>query len=58
MSCGHCASAVREEIAKVSGVTAVDVDMTDGKVTIESAGPLDSDAIENAVDEAGYHLAR
>lgn len=57
MTCGHCAAAVREEIDKVPGVTAVNVELGGGKVTIESDTPVDSDAIKSAVEEAGYQLA-
>ncbi|VBA40723.1 hypothetical protein LAUMK13_03201 [Mycobacterium innocens] len=31
MTCGHCAAAVREEIDKVPGVTAVNVELAAGK---------------------------
>ncbi|ORV65517.1 heavy-metal-associated domain-containing protein [Mycobacterium gastri] len=57
MSCGHCASSVREEIGQVSNVRAVDVDLASGKVTIDTDGPVDTDAIKCAVEEAGYQLA-
>jgi copper chaperone CopZ len=57
MTCGHCASAVREEIGNISDVTAVDVDLASGQVAIDSDGPIAPDAIKNAVEEAGYQLA-
>nr|VTP04317.1 Copper chaperone CopZ [Mycobacterium riyadhense] len=57
MSCGHCASSVREELGHVSHVKAVDVDLASGMVTIDSDGPVDAGAIKNAVEEAGYQLA-
>ena len=57
MTCGHCASSVREEIGNIPAVTAVDVDLASGQVAIDSDGPIDSDAIRNAVEEAGYELA-
>lgn len=57
MTCGHCASSVREEIGSIPDVTAVDVDLASGRVAIDSDGPIDPDAIKNAVEEAGYQLA-
>jgi copper ion binding protein len=57
MTCGHCASSVREEVGDIPGVTAVDVDLTSGKVTVDSEREVDSAAIQDAVEEAGYQLA-
>jgi len=57
MSCGHCASSVREEIADIPGVNAVDVDVASGTVTIDSEAPVETAAIKNAVEDAGYRLA-
>ena len=59
MTCGHCVSSVKEEIAEVPGVTAVDVDLNSGgisPVTIESTGDLDLQAVTEAVAEAGYSV--
>jgi copper ion binding protein len=57
MTCGHCASSVREEIGDIPGVTAVDVDLSTGTVTIDSDSPVRSEAIKAAVEDAGYQLA-
>jgi copper chaperone len=57
MSCGGCASSVREEIGDIRGVSTVDVDLASGTVIITSEGPVDSVAIKTAVEEAGYQLA-
>ena len=57
MTCGHCVSAVTEEVSQVPGVTAVDVDLASGAVTVTSDGPVDDDAVRAAVDEAGYEVA-
>lgn len=57
MSCGHCASSVQDEVGQLPGVTAVDVDLVSGTVTIDSESPLESSAVKNAVEEAGYQLA-
>jgi copper chaperone len=57
MTCGHCVRSVSEEVGKVAGVTAVDVDLDSGRVEVTSDGPLDDAAVAAAVDEAGYELA-
>jgi copper chaperone len=57
MTCGHCVAAVTEEVAKLDGVTNVDVDLPSGRVTVESDQPLDDAAFAAAVDEAGYQVA-
>ncbi|MFI6040251.1 heavy-metal-associated domain-containing protein [Nocardia sp. NPDC051321] len=57
MTCGHCVSSVKTEIGKIDGVTSVDVDLTSGAVTVDSAAPVADAAIIAAVDEAGYEVA-
>lgn len=56
MTCGHCVNAVTGEIAKLPGVTDVAVDLDHGQVTVTSTQPLDHDAVQAAIDEAGYEL--
>ena len=59
MTCGHCVSAVTEEISKLPGVTDVSIDLVAGgntPVTVTSAEPLDEAAVREAVDEAGYEV--
>ena len=57
MTCGHCVTAVTEEVSAVPGVTGVDVDLSTGGVTVTSADPVDEDAVRVAVEEAGYEVA-
>jgi copper chaperone len=60
MTCSHCVAAVTEEVSRLEGVSAVDVDLNaggDSRLTVTSAAPLPVDAVRNAVDEAGYALA-
>lgn len=57
MTCGHCVSSVTEEVAKLDGVTSVDVDLASGRVTVESDSPVDDAAFAAAVDEAGYSVS-
>ncbi|MEV0720323.1 cation transporter [Asanoa sp. NPDC050611] len=56
MTCGHCVNAVTGEIAKIDGVTGVQVELANGSVTVTSAGPVDKADVAAAVDEAGYDL--
>lgn len=58
MTCGHCVSAVTEEVSKIKGVTGVDIDLSSGNVTVTSNTPLADDAVREAVDEAGYELVQ
>ena len=56
MTCGHCASAVTEEVSKIENVEAVEIDLPTGGVTVTSDGPVDAEAFASAVDEAGYEV--
>ena len=58
MTCGHCVSSVTEEVGSIAGVTAVDVELATGKVTVTSTAPLAETDVKAAVDEAGYTLVR
>ena len=57
MTCGHCVASVTEEVQEIPGVTAVDVVLGNGAVTVTSEQPLAEDAVREAVEEAGYQLA-
>jgi copper ion binding protein len=57
MTCGHCVGTVTTEVGKVSGVTAVDVELATGKVTVTGDGPIDDARIREAVEEAGYEVS-
>ena len=57
MTCGHCVSAVTDEVSQVPGVTAVDVDLASGGLTVTSEAPVDESAVRAAVEEAGYEVA-
>lgn len=56
MTCGHCESAVTEEVSALEGVTSVKAVAATGQVTVVSTGPLDDEAVRAAIDEAGYEL--
>jgi copper chaperone len=54
--CGHCAAAIKEEVAGVEGVEAVDVDL-DAKVVTIHGEALSDAALREAIEEAGYEAA-
>ena len=59
MTCGHCEAAVRDEVGRLDGVTAVEVDLVptgSSVVTVTSDTAPDYAAVRAAVDEAGYEL--
>ena len=56
MTCGHCASAVTQELKALQGVTRVSVDLVaDGTsaVTVEAERALTPAEVAAALDEAG-----
>jgi copper chaperone len=56
MTCSHCVLSVREEVVEVAGVSAVDVDLAAGRITV-TGQDVDDDAVRQAVAEAGYEVA-
>ena len=57
MTCGHCVSAVTDEVSQLPGVTGVDVDLASGGLTVISEPPVEETAVRAAVEEAGYEVA-
>jgi len=60
MTCEHCVTAVSEEVGRLDGVQSVHVDLRPGDVsvlTVISEAPLLSEAVRDAIDEAGYAVA-
>lgn len=62
MTCGHCASAVTDELSALPGVHDVSIDLVAGgtsNVIVVSDAPLAEADVATALDEAGdYHLAQ
>jgi copper chaperone len=56
MHCSHCEAAVKEELAEVEGVEAVDVDL-DSKVVTVRGTRLSDDSLRAAIEAAGYDAA-
>jgi len=57
MTCQHCVASVTEEVSELPTVTAVDVDLASGALTVSSDEPVSGDDVRAAVEEAGYQLA-
>ncbi|MFI5593227.1 heavy-metal-associated domain-containing protein [Amycolatopsis sp. NPDC051758] len=58
MTCGHCASSVREELGELPGVRQIDVDVPTGAVQVGSDTALDPAQVAEAIRTAGYQLVR
>lgn len=56
MTCGHCAGSVSAEVSKIPGVTGVEVDVADGRLTVQASEPVSAEAVTQAVQEAGYKV--
>ncbi len=54
ISCGHCVSAITDQVAPLEGVTGIEVDLETKLVTVTGG---DRDAIIAAIDKAGYDVA-
>ena len=55
MTCGHCVLSVSEEVSAVVGVSAVDVDLASGRLTVTGSDVADA-AVRAAVADAGYEV--
>jgi len=59
MTCEHCVNAVQSEISEIDGVTGVGVELVAGGTsTVTVEGVVTDEQIAEAIDEAGYALAR
>ncbi len=57
LTCQHCVMSVTEEVAEIVGVSAVDVRLDTGLLTVLADRDVERDEIEAAVVEAGFELA-
>ena len=60
MTCGHCEMSIREEVAKIQGVSGIEVSAMTGRLAVSTDGdaPANAPAVLAAVDEAGYEAVR
>ncbi|GLY70487.1 heavy-metal-associated domain-containing protein [Amycolatopsis taiwanensis] len=56
MTCSGCMNKVTTAVTGVAGVTDVDVDISNGELTVVSESPVDPEVIRKAVSEAGYEV--
>ncbi len=55
MSCGHCEAAVRDQVEKIDGVEAIDVDLASKQVVVR--GEFEDATVRAAIAAAGYEAA-
>lgn len=60
MTCGHCESAIRSEVAQIADVSGIEVSASTGRlvVTTSSDAPAADTDVLAAVEEAGYSAQR
>ncbi|MCQ2008723.1 MAG: copper chaperone CopZ [Sporolactobacillus sp.] len=59
MSCGHCKMAVTGALKQLDGVSAVDVDLTSGKVDVTyDEAKVGFTEMKDAVEDQGYDVAK
>jgi copper chaperone len=56
MTCSGCMNKVTGAVTAVAGVTDVDVDISNGELTVVSDTEVDPQIVRNAVSEAGYEI--
>jgi copper chaperone CopZ len=56
MTCPHCAMSVSEAIGEIAGVSAVEVDLDGGAVTVLADRPVGRPELAAVVFEAGFEV--
>ncbi|SFB56602.1 Copper chaperone CopZ [Amycolatopsis marina] len=56
MTCSGCMNKVTAAVTSVAGVDDVDVDISNGEVTVISKVPIDNQLVRAAINNAGYEL--
>lgn len=59
LTCGHCVSAVTQELSALEGVSAVEVELVAGgtsTVAVTASPPLTHEQVAAALDEAGDYV--
>ena len=55
MKCDGCANAVKNKLNEIDGVQSVNIELTGGKVVIESATALSREMVAEKVKQAGKY---
>ena len=58
MTCKHCKMRVEKALNDLSGVKKVSIDLETGKTIVEIKKDIESQILVNAVQEAGYRVAK
>ena len=58
MMCKHCQKHVHDALAKMEGVTAVEVSLENNSATVTSDKEISMDDFAKVIDDAGYELVR
>ena len=58
MMCKHCVKHVHDALAKMDGVTAVEVSLENNSATVNATKEIPIDDFAKVIDEAGYELIR
>lgn len=58
MMCKHCQKHVHDALAKMDGVTAVEVSLENNSATVTATKEISLDDFAKVIDEAGYELER
>jgi copper chaperone len=57
MSCGGCASAIKQKLSTVSGVTSVNIDLGKKQAEITSSLVIKADTLQNALSNTHYTIS-
>ena len=57
MTCGGCASTVKNKLSTVSGVTSVKIDLAKKEAEITSSEAIDTKALQTALSRSGFTLS-
>ena len=58
MMCAHCQKHVQEALAKMDGVTAVEVDLAGKKAVVKAARAIPESEFAKVIADAGYELVK
>ncbi len=57
VSCQHCVQAITEELRKIAGVQAVEVDLASKTVRVVTEDELPEELVRRGIEAAGYTIA-
>ena len=58
MMCKHCVKHVHDALAKMDGVTAVEVSLENNSATVDATREISADEFAKVIEDAGYELIR